>query len=102
MVEHTVWIDQILRVQDSAAIVALVSPGRDVMAVGTFPFYKPVRKEALVVLTIRQDDVLFEDISVLVQRSIEFLNELLVDRTLRTSVIIKLNVNALMLRVKTR
>jgi len=94
VVEYAVWIDQILRVEYSAAVVALVPAGRDVVAVWTFSLYKPIRQEALVIFTVRQDDVLFEDISVLVEGAIEFLDELLVDRALGAGVIVKLDVEA--------
>jgi len=94
VVEDAVWIDQILRVEYSAAVVALVSSGGDVVAVWAFSFYEPVGQEALVVFAVWQDNVLFEDISVLVEGAIEFLDELLVDRALGAGVIVKLDVEA--------
>ena len=94
MVEDAVWIDQILRVEYSAAIVTLVATSGDVVAVGAFSFYEPVWQEALVVLAVRQDDVLFEDISVPVYGPVEFLDELLVNRTLRASIVVELDVEA--------
>ena len=95
MVEDAVWIDQILRVEYSAAVVALVSSGGDVVAVWTFSFYEPVGQEALVVFAVWQDNVLFEDISVLVEGAIEFLDELLVNRTFCSCVVVELNVELL-------
>ena len=94
MVEHAVWIDQILRIEYSAAVIALISTGRDVVAVWTFSFHEPVRQKALVIFAVRKDDVLFEDISVLVKGPVEFLDELLVNRTLRASIVVELDVEA--------
>ena len=92
MVEDAVWIDQVLRVEYSAAVVALVSPGGDVVAVWTFSLHESVWEEPLVVLTIWQDYVLFEDVSVLVQGPVEFLDELLVDWALGAGVVVELYV----------
>ena len=92
MVEDAVWINQVLRVEYSAAVVALVSTGRDVVAVWTFSFYEPVWQEALVVFAVWQDDVLFEDVSVLVKGPVEFLNELLVNGAFCSCVVVELDV----------
>ena len=92
MVEYAVWIDQILRVEYSAAVVALVSAGGGVVAVWTFSFYEPVWQEALVVFAVWQNDVLFEDISVLVEGAIEFLDELFVNRAFCSCVVVELYV----------
>jgi len=94
MVEHTVWIDQILRIEYSTAVVALVSPSGNVVAIRAFAFYEPVRQEAFVVLAIREDNILFENIPVLVQDPIEFLDEPLVNRTLCPSIIVELDVES--------
>ena len=66
MVEHAVWVDEVFRIEYSAAVVALVSPGGNVMAVWAFALYESIGEEALVILTIREDDVLLEDVSVLI------------------------------------
>jgi hypothetical protein len=91
VVEHAVWVDQVFRVEYSAAVIALISTGGDVVAVWTFSFYETVWQEAFVVLTVWEDDVLFEDVSVLVQGLVEFLDELLVDRALGASIVVELD-----------
>jgi hypothetical protein len=64
------------------------------VAVWTFAFYEPVGQEAFVVLAIREDNILFENIPVLVQDPIEFLDEPLVNRTLCPSIIVELDVES--------
>jgi len=62
------------------------------VAVWAFSFDEPVRQEALVVLAVWQDDVLFEDESVLVEGAIEFLDELLVNGAFCSCVVVELDV----------
>jgi len=92
VVEYAIWIDQILRVEYSAAIVTLIATSGDVVAVGAFSFYEPVGQETLVIFTIRQNDVLFEHVSILVQGPVEFPDELLVNRAFCSCVVVELDV----------
>ena len=89
MVEDAIWFDEIFRVQDPSAIVALVSPRRCEMAIGTLPLDEPVRKKSFVRFTIWKDDVLSVDVAILFQSEIEFFDILLVDWALGSCVVVE-------------
>jgi hypothetical protein len=91
VVEYAVWVDEIFRVEYSSAVVALISTCWNVMTVGAFTLNKPIWQESLIVLAVWENDVLSENVSILVQSPVEFLDELLVNRALSPSVVVELD-----------
>jgi hypothetical protein len=61
------------------------------MTVGAFTLNKPIWQESLIVLAVWENDVLSENVSILVQSPVEFLDELLVNRALSPSVVVELD-----------
>ena len=75
--------------QEAAAVVALVSAGAFVAAVGTFAFHEAVRQEALVVFAVQHLRVLGEDVAVFVDFHEGLLDEFFVDGAFCAGVVVE-------------
>ena len=95
MIEGTARVDEVLRVQDPAAIVALVSSCIGVVAVGAFAFDEAVWKETFVVETVELGYLLTVYVAVLFDFEVEVSDELFVDWALGSSIIVEFYLESL-------
>src|SRR2546425_3321430 len=95
VIEGAAWVDQVSRVEDPTAIIALVSARVAIVAVGTFAFDEAVRKEAFVVETVELGYLLAVHVAILLDFEVEIANELFVDSALSPSIVVELNLESL-------
>src|SRR3989442_6285547 len=90
VIEGAAWVDQVFRVEDPAAIIALVSARVGVVAVGAFAFDEAVRKEAFVVETVELGYLLAVYVAVLLDFEVEVPDELFVNSAFSSSVVVEI------------
>ena len=90
VIEGAAWVDEVLRVEDSSAIIALVPARAEVVAVGAFAFDEAVWKEAFVVETVELGYLLAVHVTVLLDSEVEVSNELFVDSALSSSIVVEI------------
>jgi len=95
VIEGAAWVDEVLRVEDSSAIIALVPARAEVVAVGAFAFDEAVWKEAFVVETVELGYLLAVHVTVLLDSEVEVSNELFVDSAFSSSIVVELNLESL-------
>jgi len=91
VIEGASWVDEVLRVKDPSAIIALVPARVRVVAVRTFAFDETVWEKSFVVETIKLGYLLTVYETVLLNFEVEVSDELLVDLALGTCIIVELN-----------
>ncbi|SRR6266508_2071044 len=91
VIEGALRVDEVFRVEDSTTIVALVSPGVGVVAVGAFAFDEAVRKETFVVEAVELGYLLTVYEPVLLNFEIEVSDEFFVDLALGSCIVVELN-----------
>jgi hypothetical protein len=90
VIEGAAWVDEVLRVEDPAAIIALVSARVGVVAVGAFAFDEAVWEEAFVVETVELGYLLAVHVAVLLDFEVEVSDELFVDSALGSSIVVEI------------
>ena len=90
VVEGAAWVDEVFRVEDPAAIIALVSASVGVVAVGAFAFDEAVWKEAFVVETVELGYLLAVHVAVLLDSEVEVSDELFVNSALSSSIVVEI------------
>ena len=91
MIEGAARVDEILRVQDSSAVIALVATRVGVVAVRAFAFDETVGEEAFVVETVELGYLLAVYVAVLLNFEVEVSDELFVDSAFGSSIVVELN-----------
>src|SRR6267378_2483219 len=91
VIEGAARVDEVLRVEDPAAIIALVASRVEIVTVGAFALDEAVRKEPFVVETVELGYLLAVYVAVLLDFEVEVSDELLVDSALGSSVVVELN-----------
>ncbi len=89
VIEGAAWVDEVLRVEDPAAIIALVSARLWVVAVGAFAFDETVGEKAFVAEAVELGYLLAVDEPVLLDFEVKLADELFVDSALGSSVIVE-------------
>jgi hypothetical protein len=90
VIEGAAWVDEVLRVEDPAAIITLVSARIRVVAVGAFAFDEAVWKKAFVVETVELGYLLAVHVAVLLDFEVEVSHELFVDSALSSSIVVEI------------
>jgi hypothetical protein len=91
VIEGAARVDEVLRVEDPATIIALVSARVGVVAVGAFAFDEAVWKETFVVKTVKLSNLLAVYVAVLLDFEVKVSDKLFVDSALGPSIVIELN-----------
>jgi len=90
VIEGAAWVDEVFRVEDPAAIIALVSACVGVVAVGAFAFDEAVWKEAFVVEAEELGYLLAVYESVVLDFEVEVSDELFVNSAFSSSVVVEI------------
>ena len=89
VIEGAAWVDEVLRVEHPATIIALVASRVGVVAVGAFAFDEAVRKKAFVVETVELGYLLAVHVAVLLDFEVEVSDELFVDWAFCPSIVVE-------------
>src|SRR5712664_4897509 len=90
VIEGAARVDEVLRVEDPATIIALVPARVGVVTVGAFAFDEAVWKEPFVVEAVELGYLLAVHIAVFLDFEVEVSDELFVDWALGSSVVVEL------------
>ena len=89
MIEGAAWVDQVFRVEDPSAVIALVPACVWVVAVGTFSFDETVWEKALVIEAVELGYLLAVNEAVLLNFEVEVSDELFVDWAFGSGIIVE-------------
>ena len=95
VVEGAARVDEVLRVEDSATIVALIAAGIEVVTVRTFTFDETVRKKSFILETVELRYLLAVNVAILFHFKVEVADELFVDRAFSSCIVVKLYLESL-------
>src|SRR5207244_10036144 len=90
VIEGAAWVDEVFRVEDPAAIIALVSARVWVVAVGAFAFDETVGEKAFVVEAVELGYLFAVDEPVLLDFEVEVSDELFVDSAFSSSIVVEI------------
>jgi hypothetical protein len=95
VIEGAARVDEVLRVEDPATIIALVAARVGVVTVGAFAFDETVWKEPFVVKAVELGYLLAVYVAVLLDFEVEVSDELFVDSALGSRIVVEIYLESL-------